>query len=223
MLAALSYDDELSGLSSSFSLLVIHSKENQVKADALQLPVIRSDMKQEGAAMGAALVAGRGVGLLSDLDSAARSWSTIGDVFRPDTSKKALYERKLKLYISMIEKVLSLNLPCKLDGLSNTYIQPEITSNTSLLLPFHPDLTPPNLTLNFRAKVGQESLIPCTGIHRMDNFCESAFHDERALLARSVAYPWVRTGRISLNYELHLCHFPDSAPRNSSWFNPLCK
>lgn len=86
---------------------------NQIKADALQLPVIRSDMRQEGAAMGAAMVAGKGVGLLTDLDSAARSWSTSGDVFQPRASKKALYERKLKLYVSITE-LLTTNKSVKL-------------------------------------------------------------------------------------------------------------
>lgn len=86
---------------------------NQIKADALQLPVIRSDMKQEGAAMGAALVAGTGVGLLTDLDSTVRSWSARGDVFHPHPNKKALYERKLKLYISITE-LLTANKSIKL-------------------------------------------------------------------------------------------------------------
>lgn len=83
---------------------------NQIKADALQLPVVRPDMKQEGAAMGAAMVAGKGVGIFDDLDQTARSWSTAHEVFRPDPDKKALYERKMNMYVS-IGELLATNKP----------------------------------------------------------------------------------------------------------------
>lgn len=76
---------------------------NQIKADALQLPVIRSDMKREDAAMGAAMVAGKGIGMFNDLDLIAQSWSNKQDTFLPDPQKKALYERKLKMYVSIAE------------------------------------------------------------------------------------------------------------------------
>ena len=46
---------------------------NQIKADALETPVVQVT-RREGAPLGAALLAAYGVGLLEDLDTAARSW-----------------------------------------------------------------------------------------------------------------------------------------------------
>lgn len=82
---------------------------NQIKADALQLPVVRSDTEQEGAAMGAAMVAGKGVGLFDDLGLTAQSWTTSGDAFQPDPGRKGLYERKLKQYVSIAELLATNN------------------------------------------------------------------------------------------------------------------
>ena len=76
---------------------------NQIKADALQLPVVRPEMKQEGAAMGAAIVAGKGVGIFDDLNRTAHSWSSNHEAFLPDPKKKGLYERKLNRYVSIAE------------------------------------------------------------------------------------------------------------------------
>ena len=46
---------------------------NQIKADALQIPVIPVD-RQEGAPLGSALIAGKAAGIFSDLKSAADQW-----------------------------------------------------------------------------------------------------------------------------------------------------
>ena len=55
---------------------------NQLKADALGLPVVRIN-RQEGAPLGVALLAGYGVGLFNKLDVAAARWIRKGQRTRP--------------------------------------------------------------------------------------------------------------------------------------------
>lgn len=76
---------------------------NQIKADALQMPVVRQDMMQGGAAMGVAMVAGKGVGMFDNLDRTANAWLSTQEAFKPDPEKKVIYERKLKMYVSIGE------------------------------------------------------------------------------------------------------------------------
>ena len=61
---------------------------NRIKADVLQLPIVRI-ARPEGAPLGAALLAGYGVGVLKDLDVSARRWIATGRVTHP---KRALAE-----------------------------------------------------------------------------------------------------------------------------------
>jgi xylulokinase len=62
---------------------------NRIKADVLQLPIVQI-ARPDGAPLGAALLAGYGVGVLPDLDAAARRWIATGRARPPN---RALAER----------------------------------------------------------------------------------------------------------------------------------
>ena len=63
---------------------------NQIKADVLQTRVRRVS-RAEGAPLGAALVAGFGVGLFNSLPAAARRWVEIGEAVRPKKRLAVLF------------------------------------------------------------------------------------------------------------------------------------
>lgn len=70
---------------------------NQIKADALQTPVVEVT-RREGAPLGVALVAGYGVGLFDNLDAAARRWIKTASAVRPDRSLAAHYRSRQTRY-----------------------------------------------------------------------------------------------------------------------------
>jgi xylulokinase len=80
---------------------------NQIKADTLQLPVLRSLMKQEGAAMGAAMLAGKGIGLFDDLHATATAWLKQMETFPPNTARKKLSAQRLQMYESLTALIQS--------------------------------------------------------------------------------------------------------------------
>lgn len=75
---------------------------NQIKADALGIPVVKID-RHEGAPLGAALVAGYGVGLFRSLDAVAGDWIETGDVIQPDRKRASHYETRLARYRRLLE------------------------------------------------------------------------------------------------------------------------
>ncbi len=75
---------------------------NQIKADALQIPV-RRIARSEGAPLGAALVAGYGVGLFRSLPEAARRWIALGEKTPPRKSLAGYYARRLTRYEALLE------------------------------------------------------------------------------------------------------------------------
>ena len=75
---------------------------NAIKADAMQTP-LRRVSRGEGAPLGAAMVAGCGVGLLESLPEAARQWITLAEVTRPRRSLAALYAARLARYEAILE------------------------------------------------------------------------------------------------------------------------
>ncbi len=75
---------------------------NQIKADALQVPVVQLN-RHEGAPMGVALLAGFGVGLWKNLDSAASRWLKTGERFRPQRKLAAHYQSRLARYQQLLE------------------------------------------------------------------------------------------------------------------------
>ncbi len=75
---------------------------NQIKADALGIPVVKIE-RHEGAPLGAALVAGYGIGLFRSLDAVAGDWIQTGDVIRPDRKRAGHYRRRVARYRQLLE------------------------------------------------------------------------------------------------------------------------
>jgi xylulokinase len=75
---------------------------NQIKSDALGVPVVRIE-RHEGAPLGVALLAGHGVGLFPDLDEAARRWITAGAAVEPDRSLAGHYAARLSRYRRLLD------------------------------------------------------------------------------------------------------------------------
>jgi xylulokinase len=75
---------------------------NQIKADALQTRVVQVT-RPEGAPLGAALLAGYGVGLFKSLPAAAGKWIGLGKAFKPDRKLAAHYRVRLKTYRHVLE------------------------------------------------------------------------------------------------------------------------
>jgi xylulokinase len=74
---------------------------NQLKADILQLPV-RQVTRPEGAALGAGLLAGFGVGLLPDLHAAARRWVRPAKTSRPNPKLAFYYQGRFERYRELL-------------------------------------------------------------------------------------------------------------------------
>jgi xylulokinase len=74
---------------------------NQLKADALGVPVVQM-VRSEGAPLGAALLAAYGVGLVKDLDQAAREWMAAGRVTRPNRKLARYYQQRLARYGALL-------------------------------------------------------------------------------------------------------------------------
>lgn len=75
---------------------------NQIKADALGIPVVQI-RRHEGAPLGAALLAGYGTGLFRSLDAAAADWIQTGHVVRPDRKRAGHYATRLVRYRRLLE------------------------------------------------------------------------------------------------------------------------
>ncbi len=74
---------------------------NQMKADILNAPVVQIK-RSEGAPMGAALLAGYGVGLYKDLSKAATLWVEKGDSHSPKKSNRKYYRDRLIKYQALL-------------------------------------------------------------------------------------------------------------------------
>ena len=80
---------------------------NQIKADALGVPVVQ--VASAGAPMGAALIAGFGAGLFTDLGKAAEAWIEKGARTRPQRKHHAFYTARFHRYRALLESMLALN------------------------------------------------------------------------------------------------------------------
>ena len=67
--------------------------------------------RPEGAPLGAALLAGCGVGLFRSLGSAAGEWIQTGHVVRPDRKQAAHYEARLVRYRRLLEMLQEWSEP----------------------------------------------------------------------------------------------------------------
>jgi xylulokinase len=74
---------------------------NAIKADVLQLAV-RPVTQSQGAAAGAAIIAGWGTGVFSSPEAAARRWVSLGAAVRPRRSAAAVVKRRLARYESLL-------------------------------------------------------------------------------------------------------------------------
>ncbi len=77
---------------------------NTIKADALQTPV-RRVTRSEGAPLGAALLAGFGVGLYRSLPAAAKRWIALADTVRPTRAMAAHYAARQAHYEALLQSV----------------------------------------------------------------------------------------------------------------------
>jgi xylulokinase len=77
---------------------------NRIKADALQTRVVQVS-RAEGAPLGAALLAGWGVGLFDNLDAAARAWIKTGQAVCPDPALAAHYRGRLAGYERLLDQM----------------------------------------------------------------------------------------------------------------------
>jgi len=78
----------------------------QIAADALSVPVTRID-KHPGSSLGAAYVAGYGIGAFKDLAGVSR-YVAAGRVFRPDPVRTAVYDRAYANYREIYERLKTL-------------------------------------------------------------------------------------------------------------------
>lgn len=74
---------------------------NAIKADALNCHVVQI-AASEGAPMGAAMLAGFGVGLLDDLNKAAAQWIKTGAATSPNLKRSRLYEARYLRYVALL-------------------------------------------------------------------------------------------------------------------------
>jgi len=77
---------------------------NAIKADAMQTP-LRRVSRTEGAPLGAAMLAGWGVGLLDGLPQAAGRWITLAELTRPRRALASLYAARLARYERILERL----------------------------------------------------------------------------------------------------------------------
>jgi xylulokinase len=83
---------------------------NGIKADVLGCPVVQMS-RSDGAPMGAALVAGAGVGVLRNLGKAAQSWAPTGAVVRPRAAHRGFHARRLERYGELLKRVHEWSRP----------------------------------------------------------------------------------------------------------------
>ena len=78
----------------------------QIAADVLQRPVLRL-LHHPGSCLGAAYVAGVGVGIFKDWGGIAR-YVAPGDLFRPEPARAALYDRAYAVFREVYERLKTL-------------------------------------------------------------------------------------------------------------------
>ncbi len=75
---------------------------NRIKADVLGVDVVQVT-RGEGAPLGAALLAGYGVGLFNDLNDTAARWIGTSAPVQPDSERRAIYDIRLKRYKKLLQ------------------------------------------------------------------------------------------------------------------------
>jgi xylulokinase len=77
---------------------------NQLKADVLQMPIVQIE-RGGGAPMGAAMLAGVGVGALASLPEAASRWVRLGRRFEPDPALADHYRGRVSRYEDLLGRL----------------------------------------------------------------------------------------------------------------------
>ncbi|MCK5704333.1 MAG: hypothetical protein KAI29_24435, partial [Cyclobacteriaceae bacterium] len=78
---------------------------NQIKADVLGIPVVKVK-REEGAPLGAALLAGYGAGLFSNIDQTAKKWIDLGEAISPNLNNtKSIYPERISKYTKLINAI----------------------------------------------------------------------------------------------------------------------
>jgi xylulokinase len=75
---------------------------NQIKADALQIPIVQIE-NSGSAAAGAALVAGVGIGIFADPHAVAQRWVRLGRRFLPDPMRASYYQKRAERYSALLQ------------------------------------------------------------------------------------------------------------------------
>jgi xylulokinase len=78
----------------------------QLKADMLGVPVEVSTQPEPGT-LGAALLAGCGIGVYQDLDEAALACSGTSRIYEPDPTRAGLHQERLEAYRKAVPGILS--------------------------------------------------------------------------------------------------------------------
>jgi xylulokinase len=76
---------------------------NHIWADVLQKRIVIPDTP--GAPFGAALLAGKGVGIYDDLEKSAKEMVKIHHAFEPDSSNRHQYTHLYNIYLRLIKKI----------------------------------------------------------------------------------------------------------------------
>jgi xylulokinase len=80
---------------------------NQIKADALGLPILKLS-REASAPMGAALIAGFGVGLFKDYATTVQDWMRIQQVIEPTPPQYLKYQKRIKRYEKLMKMLNEL-------------------------------------------------------------------------------------------------------------------
>lgn len=84
------------------------SKWLQIKADIVKKPILRLK-RQEGGSLGAALLAGHGIGLFRDLREISQKINKIDKVFYPSEKYAKIYEKKYELFKESYVRLKEIN------------------------------------------------------------------------------------------------------------------
>ncbi len=79
---------------------------NQLKADMMQVPLEVVTQPEPGT-LGAALLAGYGIGVYPDLDEASAALAGTSRVFEPDPSRASLHQERLEVYRKLVPTLLA--------------------------------------------------------------------------------------------------------------------
>jgi xylulokinase len=77
---------------------------NQIKADITGIELLIPE-NTETALLGAAIIAGMGVGIYEDFGTATSKAASIGEKYSPDSENKSIYDIAYKKYVDLYDKV----------------------------------------------------------------------------------------------------------------------